>query len=154
MPNAKLKSFLQENNVIYDVIKHSPTFTAQYTAHSVHISGKLIAKTVIVKVDGKISMAVLPGNMRVDIDKLREITGAEAVQIADEKEFEDLFPNCELGAMPPFGNLWNIPVYVAEKLRDDEEILFNAGTHTELIKMKYSDFEKLVKPKIAEIAFL
>ena len=106
-------------------------------------------------VDGTMSMAVLPSSYRVDFDMLKEAINAMKVELASEAEFKYVFPNCEVGAMPPFGNLWDMPVYVAESLTEDEEIAFNAGTHTELIKLAYSDFERLVKPaviKFSEVA--
>jgi Ala-tRNA(Pro) deacylase len=117
-------------------------------AASAHVPGKALAKTVIIKIDGKMAMAVLPANRKVVVQDLREITGAERVQFATEVEFKNLFPDCETGAMPPFGNLYGMDVYVAPSLAEDEEIAFNAGTHTELIKMSYKDFERLVKPKV------
>lgn len=148
MPVKKLLKFLDNNSVKYVVIKHSPAFTAQEIAQSAHIPGKGLAKTVMVKIDGKLAMAVLPAKEMVDIDRLKEITGAEYVELAGEKEFETTFQGCETGAMPPFGNLYNIPVYVEESLSTQKEIAFNAGSHTELIKMNYSDFERLVRPVI------
>ena len=146
MPVKKLKAYLDENSVKYSVLKHSRAFTAQEVASSVHIKGKEVAKTVIVKVDGKLSMAVLPASYDVDLKLLKKVTGAKTIEIATEDEFKDLFPECEVGAMPPFGNLYGLDVYVAPGLAEDEHIAFNAGTHTELIQLSYSDFERLVKP--------
>ena len=152
MPEKKLKEFLDKNKIKYISIKHSPAFTSQEVAQSVHISGKNFAKTVIIKIDNKIAMAVLPAKHLVDIDKLKEITGAEYITFASEQEFENLFPGCEVGAMPPFGNLYNMEVYVAGALTKDDEFAFNAGTHTEVIKLSFTDFERLVKPKIVQLS--
>ena len=154
MPVKKLKEFLDSNKIKYVSIKHSPAYTAQEIAASAHISGKNLAKTIMVKIDGKMAMAVLPANSLVDIDLLKDATGSGYVELAGEKEFQDSFPGCEVGAMPPFGNLFNFPVYVAEILTKDEEIAFNAGTHTELIKLKYEDFNKLVKPVVLRFALV
>ncbi|MBI5149339.1 MAG: YbaK/EbsC family protein [Candidatus Omnitrophica bacterium] len=151
MPIAKLRKYLDDNRIKYVVISHSAAFTAQGVAQSAHISGKEIAKTVIVNVDGedgRMAMVVLPASDKIDLLLLKELIGAEAVELATEDEFKDIFPDCEIGAMPPFGNLYHIPVYAARKLSEDEEIAFNAGNHRELIKMKYRDFERLVKPKV------
>jgi Ala-tRNA(Pro) deacylase len=152
MPVKKLKDFLDSSNVKYVTIKHSEAFTAQEVAGSAHIKGKELAKTVIVKVDGKLAMAVLPAPYKVDIDLLRAAAAASTVELASEREFRDTFPGCELGAMPPFGNLYAMDVFVAEKLTEDEEIAFNAGSHTELVKLAYSDFERLVKPKVVKFS--
>jgi len=154
MPVKKLKDFLNQNKIKYVSVKHSPAYTAQEIAASAHISGKNIAKTVIIKVDGKLAMAVLPANYRVDIDLLRDTTGADYIEIASEKEFKDLFPDCELGAMPPFGNLYGMDVYAAKALAEDENIAFNAGSHTELIQLSYKDFEKAVNPRVVKFALM
>lgn len=148
MPVAKLKEYLDQNHVRYVVIIHSRAYTAQEVAASAHIPGKELAKTVVVKIGGKMAMVVLPGSRQVDFKRLREAAGTDHAELASESEFRDLFPDCELGAMPPFGNLYGMDVYVAESLAQDEEIAFNAGTHTELVKLAYKDFERLVKPKM------
>jgi Ala-tRNA(Pro) deacylase len=147
MPSEKLKEFLDANKVKYISIQHSSAFTAQEIAASAHIPGKDIAKTVIVKIDGKMAMAVLPASYKVSFEHLKSALDVNEVRLAYEQEFMDKFPDCEVGAMPPFGNIYNMDVYVAEALADNKEIAFNACTHTELIKMQFRDFEKLVKPK-------
>ena len=147
MPVQKLKSYLDENKVKYVTIKHSSAYTAQEIAALAHIPGKDLAKTVIIKINGKMAMAVLPASYKVSFDDLKETLGMTEVRLAYEQEFIDKFPDCEAGAMPPFGNIYGMEVYVADSLAEDEEIAFNACSHTELIKMKFSDFEKLVKPK-------
>ena len=151
MPAQKLKSYLDGNNIEYVTISHSPAYTAQRIAELTHTPGKEMAKTVIVKLDDKFAMAVLPASHRVDLDYLKRGVDAERVEVATEQEFKDLFPDCELGAMPPFGNLYDMDVYVAQRLTDDEEIAFNAGSHTELVRMAYKDFETLVGPKVIQL---
>ena len=146
MPLTKIKEFLDEHNIKYTIIKHSSAYTAQEIAASAHISGKELAKTVMIKFSGKMAMAVLPASYKISFDDLKEVLGVEKVRLAYEQEFMDKFPDCEVGAMPPFGNLYDLDVYVAESLADDEEIAFNACSHTELIRMKYKDFEELAKP--------
>jgi len=152
MPVKKLKEFLGKNKVKYVTLSHSEAYTAQEIASSAHIPGKELAKTVIVKIDGKMAMAVLPASKRVYFDLLKKAAGAKKVELATEREFQDLFPECEIGAMPPFGNLYEMDVFVDESLREDEEIAFNAGSHTELIRLSYKDFESLVKPKVVKFS--
>lgn len=147
MPVKKLKDFLDSNKIKYVTIKHSPAYTAPEIAGSAHIPGKELAKTVIIKVDGKMAMAVLSASQRVSFDLLKKIIGASKIELASEQEFKRLFPECDVGAMPPFGNLYGMEVFVDESLSEDEEIAFNAGSHTELIRLAYKDFERLVKPK-------
>ncbi len=152
MPVKKLKEFLDTNKIKYVSIKHSPAYTAQQIAASAHVPGKELAKTVVVKLDGRLAMVVLPASYRVDFDLLGQVSGAAKVELATESEFKGTFPECELGAMPPFGNLYGMDVYVGRTLAEDEEIAFNAGSHTELIKLAYKDFERLVKPKVVTIS--
>ena len=152
MPVQRLKDFLDEHQVKYVVISHSRAFTTQEIAAATHIPGKELAKTVIVDIDGKTAMAVLPGSQKVDLALLRDALGAERVALAKEAAFKDRFPECDLGAMPPFGNLYGMPVYVADSLTEDEEIAFNAGSHTQLVKMAYQDFERLVQPEVMRFA--
>ncbi|MFC1661306.1 aminoacyl-tRNA deacylase [Gemmatimonadota bacterium] len=150
MACAKLQEYLDEQRVRYISIKHSPAFTAQEIAASAHIPGQEVAKTVIVKLDGTMAMVVLPAPEMVRMNHLRAETGSDRVELATEEEFKDRFPDCEVGAMPPFGNLYEMQTFVEESLTLDEEIAFNAGTHTELLKMPYSDFERLVKPRVLQ----
>lgn len=153
MPVQKLREFLDSNKVKYVTITHSPAFTAQDIAAAAHISGKEMAKTVMVKIDGEMTLVVLPASMRVDFTRLLDATGAQEVELAHEPEFAGLFPGCDLGAMPPFGNLYGLHTLVAEELTEDEEIAFNAGTHTEVLRMKYADFERLVQPRVTAITW-
>lgn len=148
MPLNKLTDYLDENDKKYVVVKHAPAYTAQEVAASAHVPGKEMAKTVILKVDGDMKMIVLPSNYDVDFDSVKEALGADEVKLASEDEFESLFPDCELGAMPPFGKLYEMDTLVAEPLTEDEEIAFNAGTHKELVKMGYRDYEEIAEPKI------
>jgi Ala-tRNA(Pro) deacylase len=152
MPVKKLKKLLDTENVKYVTVSHSPAFTAQETAASAHIPGKELAKTVMVIIDGKMAMAILPAYCRLDFELLKAAAKAREVELATEKEFKDMFPECDVGAMPPFGNLYGMEVFVAEKLAEDEEIAFNAGSHTELIRLSYKDFERLVMPTVARLA--
>ncbi len=148
MPIKKLKDFLDRNNIEYITIRHSLAYNAQRIAATTHIPGKELAKTVMVKIDGKMAMAVIPASYRVNLRLLKETTGAKKVELAEEMEFKHMFPDCDPGAMPPFGNLYDMEVFVAESLAEDEEIAFNAGTHVELIRMAYADFERLVQPVV------
>jgi len=148
MPVKKLKEFLDEQKVKYVVVRHSPAYTAQEIAASAHIPGREMAKSVVIKIDGRMALAALPASSQIDFALLQDITGAEKVELASEREFRDKFPGCEVGAMPPFGNLYDMDVYVSASLADDEHIAFNAGTHQELIRLAYRDFERLVKPKV------
>ena len=146
MPVNKLKAFLDEHQIKYVTISHSTAYTAQEIAASAHIPGKEVAKTVMVKIDGAMAMAVLPASYQVDFDLLKTATGAQEVELATEEEFKGLFPECEVGAMPPFGNLYGMDVFMAASLAEDEEIAFNAGSHTELIRLAFPDYVRLVQP--------
>ncbi|MDD5712749.1 MAG: YbaK/EbsC family protein [Smithellaceae bacterium] len=152
MPVKKLKDLLDAGGIRYMTVTHSTAYTSQEIAASAHIPGKEIAKTVMVKLNGKMAMAVLPGSLKVDLDLLKAATGESVIELAGEQEFKDLFPGCEIGAMPPFGNLYGMEVFADDRLAEDEEIAFSAGSHHELIKLSYKDFEKLVKPKLGRFA--
>lgn len=148
MPVQKLKAYLDREHVPYSTIYHATAYTAQDTAASAHISGKELAKTVIVMLDRKMAMAVLPANRKVLLSDLREVTGSENVRFATEDEFRGRFSDCEIGAMPPLGNLYGMDVFVSEAVSRNEQITFNACSHSELIRMPYRDFERLVQPKV------
>jgi len=148
MPINRLKKFLDDNKVRYVRISHSPAYTAQEIAASAHVPGRDMAKTVVVKLDGVMAMVVLPASRHVDFPLLRAATGAREAELASEGEFRDMFPECELGAMPPFGNLYDMAVFVTASLMDEEEMAFNAGSHTELIRMPTREFKRLVKPEV------
>ena len=151
MPTQKLKDYLDQHEIQYVTISHSPAYTAQRIAEMTRIPGKDLAKTVIVKIDDKFAMAVLPASRRVDLRHLQEAIGADEVTLSSETEFIELFPDCEVGAMPPFGNLYDMDVYVADQLTEDDEIAFNAGSHSELVKMSYNDFANLVTPQVVAL---
>jgi len=151
MSLQKLRNFLDQEQVNYVTITHSPAYTAQETAEAAHIPGREMAKTVMVKIDGEMTMVVLPASMKVDFVRLLDATGAQEVELAQEREFRDLFPDCELGTMPPFGNLYGLKTFVAEELTEDEEIGFNAGSATEIIRLAYQDYERLVEPRVLPI---
>ncbi|HSS66721.1 MAG TPA: YbaK/EbsC family protein [Gammaproteobacteria bacterium] len=152
MPINKLTRFLDDNNVEYVTIRHSPAYTAQKIAAAAHIPGREIAKTVMVNMDGKMAMAVLRATDQVDLDLLRGAANAKSVTLATEDDFKDAFQGVELGAMPPFGNLYGMEVFADEALTKDAQIAFNAGSHTELLQLDYADFERLAKPKVANFS--
>lgn len=152
MPLNRLKAFLDEYQVRYVAMSHSSAYTAQEIAAASHIPGKALAKTVMIKVDGGMKMAVLPATYKVDLGLLKEAVGASTVALAAEAEFKELFPDCETGAMPPFGNLYGLPVLVAQSLTENKEIAFNAGSHTEVVKIAFADYERLVKPTVLKFS--
>lgn len=148
MPLNRLKDFLDTYQVKYSGITHSVAYTAQGIAALTHISGKELAKTVVIKVDNIFMMAVVPASQRVDLSHIKEALSAKAVELATEEELRQLFPDCETGAMPPFGNLYGIRVMADQSLTEDKEIVFNAGSHRELIRVSWNDYVKLAKPTI------
>lgn len=147
MPAEMLKKFLDDNDIKYISIMHSLAFTSTDIARQAHIPSKKMAKTVILNIDGKLSMAVVPANSKVNLQSLQNTLNSNSVGLACESEFTQNFPDCEVGAMPPFGNLYDMDVYVDERLTSDQQIAFNAGSHLEIIQMDYQDFESLVKPQ-------
>ena len=151
MPVKNVKEFLEKHHVKYVSMSHSPAFTSQEIAAAAHVSGKDLAKTVVIKVDGKLAMVVVPANHQVNFARLREETGAKSVDLASESEFKDKFSGCEVGAMPPFGPMFDMPVYLADELSQHDQIVFNAGSHSELVQMKEPDFERMVKPTVVAI---
>ncbi|MFQ5541326.1 MAG: aminoacyl-tRNA deacylase [Candidatus Binatia bacterium] len=144
----KLKGVLDQAKISYEVYNHPKAITAQEIAAIQHISGKEMAKVVIMKVDGSFTMAVLPANRLINFEKIKTALRAGEVFLATEGEFSSLFPECEIGAMPPFGNLFGLPVYVDPSLEKHEHIFFNAGTHLQTVRMSYRDFNKLVQPEV------
>lgn len=154
MPATRIKNFLDENQIKYTLVTHSVAYTAQDLASITHIPGREVAKTVILKVDGEFAMAVLPASVDVDLEVLQAVLEANRVRLAVESEFRSHFPDCETGAMPPFGNLYAMPVYVDESLTRDEEIAFPAGSHRELLRIAYADFKRLVNPKVLRFSMM
>jgi len=152
MPQTSLTEYLDKHGVRYSVVTHSPAFTAQGVAALSHTPGKNLAKSVVVKLDGKMALVVLPASFQIDLDLLRKATKATLVELASEREFKDRFPECETGAMPPFGNLYGLDVIADEMLANDTEIAFNACSHRDLIRLPWRDFERLAEPKLARFA--
>lgn len=152
MPLTRLKKFLDDNRVPYAITIHPTAYTSAAVGAVTHTPGKEIAKTVIVNIDGALAMVVVPGSANVDLRALKHEMGASEVSIAHEDDFAYVFPDCEVGAMPPFGNLYGLPVYVDEMLTQDTEISFNAGNHRELMKMSYKDFSELVQPEVMPVS--
>jgi Ala-tRNA(Pro) deacylase len=148
---ARLRDYLDQHGIKYSVISHSLAYTAQELAALTHVRGKEFAKTVVIKAGDRFVAVTLPAHHTVVLEDLGRVLGADA-RLATEEEITRLFPGCEVGAMPPFGNLYGVPVWVAEPLTRDEEIVFNAGTHTDAIRMRYRDFDRLVKPHVAAIS--
>lgn len=149
--STRLKNLLDENHVSYTTMAHTTAYTAQGAAATMKVSGKELAKTVVVRAGEDTMLAVLPAAHHASLEKLSGLLG-KPVRLATEQEFGSLFPDCELGAMPPFGELYGLPVYVDESLAADEEIVFNAGTHHDAIRMRYGDFARLVKPVVGAFA--
>ncbi|MCI0626903.1 MAG: YbaK/EbsC family protein [Acidobacteria bacterium] len=148
----RVKEYLEQNRVPYSHCTHRLAYTAQEVAAAQHVPGREMAKTIILKTDSLFAMAVLPAVMKINMKALRDELPFAHVELATEKEFAALFPDSELGAMAPFGNLYELPVYVDKSLAEDEEIVFNAGTHVDTIRIRYRDFARLVQPKIIDAA--
>lgn len=146
----KLKEYLDENKVPYNVSMHQEVYTAQEVAAAVHVKGKELVKVVIIKTKDKYVMAVLPADHKVDVERMRTLLNDAEARLATEGEFKSLFQDCDVGAMPPFGNLYDVGVYVDKSLAEDEDIVLQAGSHVETIRMKYADFERLVGPEVLE----
>ena len=149
----RLEDYLRENGVPFEVQHHPRAITTQEVAATEHVPGKMLVKVVIVMVDGEMVMLVLPAPYQVDLEKVGKVLEAEEVRLAEEEEFEGTFPDCEVGAMPPYGNLYDLPVYAEKTLAEDETIFFRAGTHTDTMSVRYADFEQLVEPTVAEFAY-
>jgi Ala-tRNA(Pro) deacylase len=148
--HQRLQSYLDSHKIPYQVVNHSIAYTAREAADSLHIPANIFAKVVVIKADSRYVMAVLPSTWKVDLKRLEEVLGCPYVRLATEDELATLFPDCEIGSMPPFGNLYGTPVYVDATLTQDEEIVFDAGSHVGAIKMRYKDFADLVRPQVAE----
>ncbi|MFQ5817610.1 MAG: aminoacyl-tRNA deacylase [Terriglobia bacterium] len=146
----RLKEFLDQQGVSYEVLRHDPAFTAQQLAASLHVPGRQFVKVVVVKLDGNPALAVMPAPLRINFKQLAAAAGAKKCSLASETEFQQFFPDCAVGAMPPFGSLYNLPTYAEETLAADREIVFNAGTHEEAIRMGYADFVRLSQAWLAK----
>lgn len=154
MPIAQLKAFLDARSVQYTCVSHPPAFTAQELAHHVHITGEQVAKTVIIELDGKMAMVVMPATWRIRWERLSKVLDTDFVELADEDEFRDRFPGCEVGAMPPFGALFGMHVYCAEALTSQRQVVFPAGSHGESILMSMHDYLQLVNPVVISQGFI
>jgi len=152
MPVRKLEEFLDSKQVKYITINHSPAYTAREVAASAFVPRREFAKATIVKLDGAMAIAVVPASRHVDLGKMASETGASVALLASEQEFRDRFPGCEVGAMPPFGNLYDMKTYVDTLLAEDDEIVFNAGTHTQVVRLSYDDYSTLVQPVLCSIS--
>lgn len=150
--SKRLKEFLDANGVGYKVMTHKVAYTAQEVAAKQGVTGWQVAKSVVLKCDDRYMLVVLQAPAMVDFDRLKEALGCKKAQLASESEMEQIFPGVELGAESPFGNLYDLPVYVDKPLSEVPEIVFNAGTHTETVRMAYSDYARLVKPEVVEIS--
>ena len=147
--SSQLKEYLDNQGVEYSVKAHEPAYTALEVAAARHVPGKELAKSVILKADDRLIMAVLPASYVVNVRILKDEIGCDSLRLASEEEFRDRFPTCELGAMPPFGNIFGVEVYCDNLIESDEEIEFNAGTHTDTVRLRSEDFKKLVNPHIS-----
>jgi Ala-tRNA(Pro) deacylase len=152
MLSPRLHSLLDEQHAPYTTLTHPRTVTAQETANATHVGNRHFAKAVMLKVDGELAMMVMPAAYRVDVTRLSRALGGPLVELAEEAEFRDAFPDCEIGAMPPFGHLYGMPVYVDSRLADQTEIAFNAGSHTDTVRMTYGEFERLAQPELLWLA--
>ena len=142
---------MNENKVAYEILHHSEAVTAQRIAQAEHVKGRRHAKVVMLKSGGQHLMTVLPADHQIDLGKVGKAIGKPA-SLDTEQEFKSLFPDCAVGAMPPFGNLYGVPTYVDRSLSQEEYIVFEAGTHTDAIKLNYRDYEKMVKPRVEDLA--
>ncbi|MEP6935783.1 MAG: YbaK/EbsC family protein [Nitrospirota bacterium] len=150
MPVLKrLQSYLDTNKIPYELVSHQKAYTAHDVAQTLDVPGKLIAKVVMVKSDNYFVMTVLPSTWRVDLKRLRDVLEVRDVRLATEAEITNMFPDCQVGTMPPFGNLYGVEVYVDQLLTEDESIIFEAGTYVGAMKLRYKDFAALVRPKVA-----
>ncbi len=147
----KIQEYLQRENVAYETHQHAPAYTAQEVAAEEHISGYMLAKAVLVRADSNYVLCVLPASMKLDMNKVADVLKSQEVYLADETDLAKLFPDAEVGAEPPFGNLYDLPTLVDECLAEDTEIVFQAGTHREIIRMRFEDYQRLVDPDVADI---
>jgi Ala-tRNA(Pro) deacylase len=148
----KIEAYLEEQGVAYEKREHPAAYTAQEVAAEEHVSGNMLAKTVIVAVDDKYTLCVLPASYKLDLNKVARELRARNVRLADEAEMARLFPDVEVGAEPPFGNLYQLPTLVDRHLAEDEAIVFQAGTHRDAVRIRYADFARLAKPAVADLA--
>jgi Ala-tRNA(Pro) deacylase len=149
--STRLEQYLHTAHVPYEHHVHPTTYTASQTAASMHIPMGEMAKTVVVKADGRLLLAVLPADMKVDVPHMKFMTRAANIEVATEQDFANAFPTCELGAMPPFGNMFGIPTYCDTSLQEHDSIEFNAGSHDDTIRMSFDDFRRTSRPVIIDL---
>lgn len=149
----RLTNYLEDHDVAFSTITHPLSFTAEGIARVSHIPGRMMAKSVVLNADGKWVMAVMPANKKIDLNKVKEILSTKTTELANENNLKDIFPDCEIGAMPPFGNLYGMDVIVSADLTLDEEIAFNAGDHRELMEVNYKDYARLVHPQVMSFTY-
>lgn len=150
--SARVQSFLEEGHVPFEVLEHPQAFTAQGVAHASHVSGWQMAKVVVVRASsGPPLMAVIPASCRLDLKHFEAVTGRKGLSLVSEAEMREVFPDCETGAMPPFGNLYGLPVFVDEHFAHEQQVVFQAGSHREAVRVQWTDFERLVHPTVADI---
>ena len=149
----RMEKFLRENSVEFKVETHDQAFTMQEVAAALHVPGNQVAKVVIVCADKEKVMLVLPAPYRMNVDLVRDMVGANKVRLAKEEEFADLFPDCATGAMPPFGNLYGVPVYVDRSMAEEPDMVFRIGTHRETMKITYADFVRLAQPVVGDFSW-
>lgn len=149
----KIFDYLDQSNADYSISEHKPAYSAQVMAAEEHEQGKYVAKPVIIRSDGDYIMCVLAAPHKVVYDKLRDYLGTQDVALATEEETRNLFPDCEEGAEPPFGNLYGVRTIVDEALEQDDHIIFQAGTHDKAIRMRMEDYVSLVQPEIVDFAY-
>ena len=147
----RVTSYLETHDVRFEVLPHRIDYTAQETAADTHTPGRDFAKTILLDMPGGHAMAVVPAVYKVDLEKIRQGIGTGQVKLSDEETMSEVCPDCEVGAEPPFGNLYDLPVYVDPMLTQDEYITFNGGTHEEAIRMRYGDWERIVHPTIMDM---
>ncbi len=152
MPAKILRKFLDENNIKYINIDHSPAYTAREVAASAFVPRREFAKSIIVDLDGETAMAVVSASRHVDLDALAELAGVSVARLATESEFQEVFTDCEVGAMPPFGNLYGVRVFLDQMVRDVDDVCFNAGSHIQILRMECDDYVRLVEPVVGEFA--
>ena len=152
MSLQEVEKFLRDEHVKYRTVQHSPAYSSREIAQAAHLPPRRLAKVTMLEIDGELAMAVLPASEMVDIDALSELAGGRSVRLAKESQFADRFPDCEVGAMPPFGNLWGMPVFVSDGFEKTDQIAFEAGSHSELLEMPYDAFLRLVGPQIGHFA--
>lgn len=150
--SEKLRQFLEDQKIMYEILVHPKAYTAQEVAHALHVTGKVCAKAVIIVVDSKYYMVVIPAHHKVNLSKIKDILKCDNVKIAREDDLRTLFPDSELGAEPAIGSLYNMPMLIAWQLAEKDEIIINAGTHTECVKMRYQDYEKITQPVVGDIS--